>query len=86
MRIVKALLVLLFLAPTLAAAEPNPESSFLRIQRDESREPVGGLSEPVNTLSCIEQNNADRTALAFKPTGTSVQTRSCAAHGNAEAE
>ena len=40
MRIIKALLVLLFLAPTLAAAEPNPESSFLRIQRDESREPV----------------------------------------------
>ena len=28
MRIIKALLVLLFLAPTLAAAEPNPESSF----------------------------------------------------------
>ena len=40
MRIITALLVLLFLAPTLAAAEPNPESSFLRIQRDESREPV----------------------------------------------
>lgn len=40
MRIIKALLVLLFLAPTLAAAEPNPESSFLRIQRDEIREPV----------------------------------------------
>jgi hypothetical protein len=40
MRIIKALLVLLFLAPTLAAAEPNPESSFLRIQRDENREPV----------------------------------------------
>lgn len=40
MRIIKALLVLLFLAPTLAAAEPNPGSSFLRIQRDESREPV----------------------------------------------
>jgi len=40
MRIIKALLLLLFLAPTLAAAEPNPESSFLRIQRDESREPV----------------------------------------------
>jgi hypothetical protein len=40
MRIIKALLVLLFLAPTLAAAEPNPESSFLRIQRDGSREPV----------------------------------------------
>jgi hypothetical protein len=39
-QIIKALLVLLFLAPTLAAAEPNPESSFLRIQRDESREPV----------------------------------------------
>ena len=40
MRIIKALLVLLFLAPSLAAAEPNPESSFLRIQRDERREPV----------------------------------------------
>src|SRR5436190_1589980 len=40
MRIIRALLVLLFLAPTLAAAEPNPESSFLRIQRDESRDPV----------------------------------------------
>src|SRR6185436_7576009 len=40
MRIIKALLVLLFLAPTLAAAEPNPASSFLRIQRDESREPA----------------------------------------------
>src|SRR5688572_7987166 len=40
MRIIKALLVLLFLAPTLAAAEPNPGSSFLRIQREESREPV----------------------------------------------
>ena len=40
MRTIKALLVVLFLAPTLAAADPNPESSFLRIQRDESREPV----------------------------------------------
>ena len=40
MRIIKALLVLLFLAPTLAAAESNPESSFLRIQRDASREPL----------------------------------------------
>ena len=40
MRIIKVLLVLLLLAPTLAAAEPNPGSSFLRIQRDESREPV----------------------------------------------
>ncbi len=40
MRTIKALLVLLILAPTLAAAEPNPGSSFLRIQRDESREPV----------------------------------------------
>src|SRR6478609_234975 len=40
MRIIKALLLLLFLVPTLAAAEPNPESSFLRIQRDQSREPV----------------------------------------------
>jgi hypothetical protein len=40
MRVIKALLVLLFLAPTLAATEPNPESTFLRIQRDESREPV----------------------------------------------
>ena len=40
MRIFKALLVLLFLAPTLAATEPNPESSFLRIQRDQSRAPV----------------------------------------------
>src|SRR6476661_5320415 len=40
MRIIKALVVLLFLPPTLAAAEPNLESSFLRIQRDESREPV----------------------------------------------
>ena len=40
MRTIKTLLVLLFLAPTLAAADLNPESSFLRIQRDESREPV----------------------------------------------
>src|SRR5690349_12029449 len=40
MPVIQALLVLLFLAPTLAAAESNPESSFLRIQRDESREPV----------------------------------------------
>ena len=40
MRIIKALLVLLFLAPTLTAAEPNPEASFLRIQRSENREPV----------------------------------------------
>jgi hypothetical protein len=40
MRIIKALVVLLFLAPTLAAAEPNPESSFIRIQRDDNREPV----------------------------------------------
>jgi hypothetical protein len=38
MRVIKALLVLLFLAPTLAAAEPNFESSFLRIKRD--REPA----------------------------------------------
>ena len=28
MRIIKALLVLLFLAPTLAAAEPNPDPAF----------------------------------------------------------
>src|SRR5262245_48645158 len=40
MRIIKALLVLLFLSPTLAAAGPNPEFSFLRIQRGENREPV----------------------------------------------
>jgi hypothetical protein len=40
MRIIKALLVLLFLAPTPAAAELNSGFSFLRIQRDESREPV----------------------------------------------
>ena len=40
MRTIKALLVLLFLAPTPASAEPNQESSFLRIQRDGSREPV----------------------------------------------
>jgi hypothetical protein len=40
MRIIKALLMLLFLAPMLATAEPNPESSFLRIQRDGSREAV----------------------------------------------
>ena len=40
MRTIKALLVLLFLAPTLAASEPNPESSFLHVQRDAGREPV----------------------------------------------
>ena len=40
MRTIKALLVLLFLAPTIAAAEPNPESLFLRVQRNEAREPV----------------------------------------------
>src|ERR1044071_9779787 len=40
MRFITTLLMLLFLAPTPAAAEPNPGSSFLRIQRDESREPV----------------------------------------------
>src|ERR1700741_2648233 len=40
MRTIKTMLVLLFLAPTLATAEPNPDSSFLPIQRDKSREPV----------------------------------------------
>jgi hypothetical protein len=40
MRIIKALLVLVFLLPTLAAAEPTPESRFIRIQRGENREPV----------------------------------------------
>jgi hypothetical protein len=39
MRIIKALLVLVFLLPTLAAAQPTPES-FIRIERDENREPV----------------------------------------------
>jgi hypothetical protein len=39
MRIIKALLVLIFLLPTLAAAQPTPES-FIRIERDENREPV----------------------------------------------
>ena len=40
MRIIKALLVLIFLLPTLAAAQPTPESDFIRIQRDQNREPV----------------------------------------------
>ena len=40
MRIIKALLVLVFLLPTLAAAESTAESRFIRIQRDENREPV----------------------------------------------
>ncbi len=40
MRIIKALLVLVFLLSTLAVAEPTPESRFIRIQRDEKREPV----------------------------------------------
>jgi hypothetical protein len=39
MRIIKALLVLIFLLPTLAAAQPTPES-FIRIERDGNREPV----------------------------------------------
>ena len=39
MRIIKALLVLVFLLPKLAAAQPTTES-FIRIQRDENREPV----------------------------------------------
>ena len=39
MRIIKALLVLVFLLPTLATAQPTPES-FIRIERDENREPV----------------------------------------------
>ena len=40
MRIIKALLVLVFLLPTLAAAEPTSESRFIRIQRNETRDPV----------------------------------------------
>jgi hypothetical protein len=40
MRIIKALLVLVFLLPTLAVAQFTPESSFVRIQRDANREPV----------------------------------------------
>ena len=39
MRIIKALLVLVFLLPTPAAAQPTPES-FIRIERDGNREPV----------------------------------------------
>lgn len=39
MRIIKALLVLLFLLPTLAAAQPTPES-FIRIERDANRHAV----------------------------------------------
>jgi hypothetical protein len=39
MRIIKALLVLVFLLPTLATAQPSPES-FIRIERDGNREPV----------------------------------------------
>ena len=37
--IIKALLVLVLLLPTLATAQPTSES-FIRIQRDENREPV----------------------------------------------
>ena len=37
MRIIKALLVLVFLLPTLATAQPTPES-FIRIERDENRD------------------------------------------------
>ena len=40
MRIIKALLVLVFLLPMLAAAEPTSESRFIRIQRNETRDPV----------------------------------------------
>jgi hypothetical protein len=39
MRIIKALLVLVFLLPALAAAQPTPEP-FIRIERDGNREPV----------------------------------------------
>jgi len=39
MRIIKALLVLVFLLPTLATAQPTPES-FIRIERDGNRDPV----------------------------------------------
>ena len=39
MRIIKALLVLVFLLPTLASAQPTLES-FIRIERDGNREPV----------------------------------------------
>ena len=39
MRIIKALLVLVFLLPTLATAQPSPEA-FIRIERDKNREPV----------------------------------------------
>jgi hypothetical protein len=40
MRIIKALLVLVFLLPTLATAQPTSESRFIRIERDANREPV----------------------------------------------
>ena len=59
MRIIKALLVLVFLLPTLAAAQPTPES-FIRIERDENRElvaasheacPAGGTSAGGHRLS-----------------------------------
>ncbi len=40
MRIIKAFLVLVFLLPTVAVAQPTAESRFIRIQRDENREPV----------------------------------------------
>ena len=40
MRIIKALLVLVFLLPTLAAAQRTSDSDFIRIQRDSSGEPV----------------------------------------------
>ena len=39
MRIIKALLVLVFLLPTLAAAQRTSDSDFIRIQRDSSGEP-----------------------------------------------
>jgi hypothetical protein len=39
MRTIKALLVLIFLLPTVARAQPTPES-FVRIERDGNREPV----------------------------------------------
>jgi hypothetical protein len=40
MRIIKALLVLVFLLPTLAAAQRTSDSDFIRIQRDSNGEPV----------------------------------------------
>ena len=71
MRIIKALLVLVFLLPTLAAAQPTPEF-FIRIERGENREPVA-LQTAI--AKYVPVGSATESRLIWSPSSTSASKR-----------